>query len=583
MPLALSDLQLRILHHNQQALRYQKTHELAKATKELKSAIKLSPQTALLYHNLAGIYRELGNTQLALKNYKHALSITTTSITHSNLGSLYFELNRLDLALFHYLEAYKLDQKNIENSYLLGHVYTKVNQLESALHYYNLVYKANPHYKLVGACLFITKRKLCSWSGLSKISKILNLTNQEDPLGSLIRTEELSHNLLAAKLEAGKIQSQINDQVTKISEKYHHKKIHLGYISGNFSDHPVGYMSQTLYKLHDRNQFKIYTYAYGANDNSSYRKDIISLSDQFRDLNTLSDQQAAQQICKDEIDILIDLTGPTDGHRLGICAYHPAPIQITWAGLLGSTGCNFFDYTIVDEIVAPIHEQQYFTEKLLYLSPSYYLSRQYSPPNKLYTRSDFSLPEDQFVFACFNQMYKISPKIWKTWMKILNLVPNSTLWLWEQNKSAKIDLISAAEKLGVSSNRLIFSPTMSSQGYYDRLGLADLALDTPVYGGGATTYLSLMRSVPVLTLYGRHLASRLTSSILTQADLPELITHSTEEYLNKAVTLAQRPTELSLIRSKLTPSKLQQNLLDYKTRISELESIFTSLVNHSTM
>lgn len=583
MSLALNNFQLKILAHNQKALHYQKTHRLDNAITELQKAIKLSPQNPMLHHNLAGIYREQGNIERSIDSYTHALKISETAISNSNLGSLYFEINQLDLALSHYLKSYMLEPKNIEHSYLLGHIYTKTNQLKIALKYYKNVYKINPHYKLIGACLFISKRKLCSWSGLLKISKILDKNNQEDPFGSLIRTENPYLNLLSAKIEASNIRSRLSKLPFKKHKIYHHPKIRLGYISGNFADHPVGYMTQTLYKLHDRNKFDIYTYAYGADDHSHYRQDITKLSDQFRDLNSLSDHQAANQIYKDEIDLLIDLTGPTEGHRLGICAYRPARIQLTWAGLLGSTGSHFFDYTIVDKIVVPKLEQKFFTEKLLYLSPSYYLSKEYAPPVKKYTRADFGLPTHQFVFACFNQMYKISPQIWKVWMEILKQVPSSVLWLWEQNGIAKNNLIKSAHKLGIKSNRLVFTPTMSSQDYSDRLRLADLALDTPIYGGGATTYLSLMGGVPVITLYGKHLASRLTSSILTQSNLTQLIARDLEEYQALAINIARDKSLHNNLKLQLTPAKLNKTLFNYLPKILELETLFTSLVTGSTI
>lgn len=351
-------------------------------------------------------------------------------------------------------------------------------------------------------------------------------------------------------------------------------KIRLGYISGNFADHPVGHMTVSLLQNHNRKQFEVFAYSYGINDHSKCRKNIEKIADKFIDLNNFSNPEAAEKIRLDKIDILIDLMGWTEGNRLEILAMKPAKIQINWSELLGTSGASFYNYIIVDKIVAPPSEQKFYTEKFAYLPGCFYLRKNAGLiPKKTFTRSDFSLPNNAIVFGIFHQMFKIEPTVWSIWMNILKTVPNGVLWLWEQNKEGSANLRKYAKIAGVNPKRLIFAPTMSTEDFFARLTLADIALDTFIYGGGITTYQALAAGVPVISLRGTHMASRLGASILTKTGLPELITQNPQEYEDLAVELAQNLNKITKIKSLLTPKKLKNTLLNTTQTIRDLEEV----------
>ena len=267
------------------------------------------------------------------------------------------------------------------------------------------------------------------------------------------------------------------------------------------------------------------------------------------------------------------------GNRLEILALRPSPIQITWLGFPGTTGADFIDYIIADKVIAPRKHAPFFSEKLIYLRRCYQINNNKIELSELrFKRQDFKLPKKGVVFVSFTQSQKIDPVMFNIWMNILKRVPDGTLWLWQQNQDATKNLRQEAKKVGVQPSRLVFSPRLPKSEHLARLALADLALDTRLYGGHTTTSDCLRAGVPAITKIGNHFASRVCASILTEAKLPELITHSLKEYEDKAVYLAQHPKELTKIRSKITHERLKKNLYDTEGFVRDLEKAYLKIV-----
>jgi protein O-GlcNAc transferase len=298
--------------------------------------------------------------------------------------------------------------------------------------------------------------------------------------------------------------------------------------------------------------------------------------DKFVDLLILDHAEAAKCIYQDQVDILVDLKGYTRGGRLEICALRPAPLQVRYLGLAGTTGADFFAYLITDRIVTPRDHAHYYSENFLYLPHCYQIndnSRAIS--DKDWKRADFGLSEGSFVFCSFNQGYKIEPVMFESWMKILRQVPESLLWLQGGNETAEMNLKGEAEKRGVSSSRLIFAERLSNEEHLGRLRLADLALDTRIVSGAATTSDALWAGVPVITLEGCNFASRMSSSILSAIGLSDLITHSLEAYEALAVRLARDPGELQAIGQRL--AKNREPLFDTPRFTRNLERAYKEM------
>ena len=358
----------------------------------------------------------------------------------------------------------------------------------------------------------------------------------------------------------------------------HRSKITIGYLSNNFGNHPVAHQIAGLFKVHNRDDFNIFCYSYGQDNGSVYRKQIEQDCDKFVDLFPLKHAVSASQIYNDGVDILVDLVGHTTRNRLIIGAFRPAPVQVSYLGILGTTGADFFDYIITDKIVTPEDHQPFYSEKFIYMPHCYQINdNSRRIPTKNWTKSDIGLPEDSFVFCSFNNSYKLEPVMFDTWMKILRQVPGSVLWLSRGITTAVENVRSEAEKRGVDPQRLIFAERLSLDEHLARLKFADLALDTRIYNGGATTSNALWASVPVITLLGSHFVSRMSASALAAVGLSELITPSLEEFETLAVQLASNPDRLQALRQKLGGLRLTEPLFDTPRFVRNLEKAYKKI------
>jgi len=253
---------------------------------------------------------------------------------------------------------------------------------------------------------------------------------------------------------------------------------------------------------------------------------------------------------------------------------------VTYLGFPGTTGADFFDYIITDKIVTPEDYAPYFTENFVYLSRCYQVNdHNQAIPEQHWTKDDFGLPRGAFVFGAFHLAYKIDFLMFDTWMKILQRVPNSVLWLLRDNELAENNVKCEAEARGVSSERLIFAEKLLKGEHLARLRLADLALDTRIINGHTTTSDALWAGVPVITLQGSHFASRVSASILTAIGLPELITHRLDDYEALAVRLAHNPGELKAVQQKLAKNRLTEPLFDTPRFANNIERAYREMWN----
>ena len=522
-------------------------NKYAEAAKYYKQALKLNPNHARAWGNLGAVYKFLNKLPLAEESLKKAIAI------NPNLPHLFYNLGIV-------FEEQKHIRKAIVN-------------IEQAI-------KLDPDFKEAINHLFLLRRQICDWGDIDKLEKILDEKDCDTPFSSIMRQGDPAKNLATARNWCQKLEKTIPGQLFTfdIAERKKNNKVRVGYISRDFRKHPIGQLVAAMFDYHDRSKFKIQAYAYGVKDDSVYRQMIEAGVDNFVDLAPMGDLEAAQRIYHDQVDILVDLTGHTGENRMAICALRPAPVQVSWLGFPGTSGAGFFDYAIVDKTLVPQSHVPFYSEKLVFLPRCYQVNNnKIVISNKRYTRQDFGLPEKGIVFTSFNQTYKIEPVIFGIWMTILKRVPGSILWLWKHTSEAAENLKAAAAYAKVDPKRLIFSDKLSKEEHLKRIALADLGLDIRIYGGHTTTSDCLWAGVPVLTKMGNHFASRVCASVLTEALLPELITHSLKEYEDKAVYLAHNPKVLTEIRRKITHKHLQKNLYDTGGFVKDLEKAYLSM------
>ena len=356
------------------------------------------------------------------------------------------------------------------------------------------------------------------------------------------------------------------------------QKIRIAYFSNDYFNHATAYLIAELFELHDRQQFEVVAFSFSPTTQDVMQKRLKKNFDQFIDVSNMSDQEVASLSRQMEVDIAVDLKGYTTGSRPGIFALGAAPIQINYLGYPGTMGADFIDYIIADTVLIPECNQQFFSEKIVYLKNCYQVndSRRLISDRK-FSRTEFFLPEDKFVFCCFNNNYKILPNTFDLWARILSKVPDSVLWLLADNLLAKQNLILQAESRGIAKDRLIFAERMDLPEHLARHQLADLFLDTLPCNAHTTASDSLWAGLPVLTQLGETLAGRVAGSLLRAVDLPELIALNPDEYEELAVELARSPSKLKKIKEKLAINRVSTPLFDAEFFTHGIENAFIKM------
>jgi predicted O-linked N-acetylglucosamine transferase (SPINDLY family) len=361
-------------------------------------------------------------------------------------------------------------------------------------------------------------------------------------------------------------------------EIYRHDKIRVGYVSADFRHHAVSYLAAGLFESHDKTKFETTAISIGPNETSEIRQRLERAFDQFVDANAWVDDEIAALVRKEEIDILVDLGGFTRDARTRIFAQRPAPIQVNYLGYPSTMGADYIDYLMADHTLIPSKQLRYYAEKIVYLPNCYQVNdakRHISGTR--FTRGECGLPENGFIFCCFNNTYKIIPSVFDCWSRILSQIDGSVLWLLEDNISATYNLKREAAARGVNPSRLVFAPRTAPPEHLARCQLADLFLDTSPYNGHTTASDALWAGVPVLTQIGETFAGRVAASLLTAVGLPELITNTPRGYEDLAIQLATNPAKLAAIKSKLAGNRLTTPLFNTQLSTRHIEAAYTAM------
>ena len=582
----------------------------------LQSAIKLQPDIPEAWSNLGKAYNGLNLCQESLDAYDKALSLRpifyeawsnksrplcklrrfdeasdacdkalllypghVESLT--NKGNVLYELERFEEAILYFDEALRLRPSYAEAFLNKGHALFQLGRYVEAISSYEEALLIKPDIDWLYGCLIFAKMKICDWAGIDDyieriIGKVILGHKVIDPLALLsLIDDSLIHKKAAEIL----IQTRhpLNTALGEIPKHPIREKIRIGYFSADFRNHPVAFLIAELLEIHDRNQFEIYAFSLiSAKD--QMRDRIISSVDYFIDVENKTDLEIAQLSRSFSIDIAINLSGFTQDSRTGIFAYRAAPIQVNYLGYPGTTGSNYFDYIIADKTLIPIQSQDYYSEKIAYLPNSFQVNDRKRPiSTRRFTKNEVGLPNDGFIFCCFNNSYKILPSTFDGWMRILHGVEDSVLWLFEDNSSATENLRLEASRRDVDPNRLIFAQKLPLEDHLARHYLADLFLDTKPYNAHTTASDALWTHLPVLTLAGESFASRGAASLLNAIGIPELITHTQEEYEVMAILLATNPEKLLSIKQKLIANRLDRPLFDTPLYSRDIETAFMEM------
>jgi predicted O-linked N-acetylglucosamine transferase (SPINDLY family) len=439
----------------------------------------------------------------------------------------------------------------------------------------------DPEYSYLQYEILHLQMLICDWmnweSHIRDLRKKIQLgLETSSPFAILSKLESISLQLRAAQTYA-QINHPSNPVLGAISPHPASAKIRLGYFSANFHNHPVAFLMAGLFESHDRNKFETIAFSFGPDANSAadtMRPRLKAAFDQFIDVRGMGDLDVAQLARKMGIDIAVDLMGFTEDGRHGIFAARAAPVQVNYLGYPGTMGSEYMDYLIADKQLIPESARHGYTEKIAYLPCFQANDRKRKISDRLFTREELGLPQSGFVFCCFNNNYKITPNTFDGWMRILERVDGSVLWLNADSGAADDNLRREAAARGVDAARLIFAKRLSVPDYLARYRIADLFLDTLPYNAGTTASDALWAGLPVLTCTGEAFASRMAASLLSAVDLPELITSTQAVFEAVAVELASHPARLDDIKRKLQHNRLITPLFDTQLFTKHIEATF---------
>jgi protein O-GlcNAc transferase len=560
----------------------------------LRRAASAKPNFALPYYNLGGVYGDNARVKEAVEAYRKCIAIDPDyASAYVELGNLMRRQEQLPAAEQAFRKLLERKPKDRKAQLLalegLAKLHKDQDQLPEAASEFERMLTLDPSHPEAMFGLFQVKCHMCDWRNRDEdFARLMVITDQQitrDERTALTSFTSLAlplspaAHLAVARTWANDTKRQIQAARRQFAFRFDrlrpHDRIRIGYVSQDFRNQAMGHLTRTMYGLHDRSRFEIFAYSVRKDDGSSYRRAIEASCEHFADLHDVSSAEAARRIYADEIDIMIDLMGFTEGNRMTITALHPAPVTVGFLRFPGSSGADFVDYMLTDRIITTPEDQTFYPEQLVFM-PNCYQPNDWSQEidESPITRTEFDLPADAFVFSCFNNHYKIEPFIFDLWMRILRQVPESVLWLMRFNAPMEANLRREAQSRGIAAERIIFTSKIAKARHLARQRLADLFLDTRYYTSHTTASDALWGGLPVLTCPGDSLASRVTASLLSAAGLPELIVASFEEYERRAVRLATHPSELKAIRDKWAAQRTTCALFDTRRFVRNLERAY---------
>ena len=509
-------------------------------------AIRLQPDFAEAFNNQGNSEKDAGHTDAAIACYHQAIRIQPAfAPAHSNLGGVLGELGRHEEAIAACTRALDCAPDSQESLSKLAHQLSIVSD-----------------WNRLGPC---RERLLAVSPKTARITPFESLLFEDNPGAQRHRAQSFA----CRKFQTAELPFSAPPDVRP-------SRLRIGYFSADFHNHATMYLIARMLELHDTERFEIIAYSYGPNTDDAMRKRARSAVSAFHEVGQLGDREVAELARGHRLDIAVDLKGYTQGSRLGIFSYRVAPLQVSYLGYPGTTGASFIDYLVADHVVIPPKQRKHYSEQLLYLPNSYQANDDAQAVGPAVSRGDVGLPDDGFVFCCFNNSYKIRKEEFSIWMRLLGEVEGSVLWLIQANDLSEINLRREAENAGIDPDRLLFAPKIPRPAHLARLRLADLFLDTFCINAHTTASDALFCGVPLVTKAGAGFAARVAASLLSAIDLSSLITESDEAYEQLALSLARNPDHLAALKNRLQDNRASSPLFDSARFTRDLEAAYDS-------
>lgn len=545
-------------------------------------ALALDPDNLDAWLGSGDVLLALYRPDKAFSCFKRVLELDANNaeaMSHMGIACMQLHLPEKALACFDQSVAHNPNDPQTWQS--RGNLLLELGEVEGALASQDRTLAIAPLFPYELGRRFHTAMRLSHWNELDRYAAVIRQSIEEG--GRLIAPFDLVTTVDDPGLQKRCAELFVQHELPHVRErpigsKYRpRQRIRIGYFSADFREHATMQLLLETLEAHDRDHFEFTAISFGPDIRDLSRQRAERAMDRFVDVQRQADSEIVRLSRELELDIAIDLKGYTQGNRTGVFVERVAPIQASYLGFPGTTGIPAMDYVISDKIVIPAGHEGEYSEYIVRLPGSYQPNRRIGKISAVANRVDAGLAHGAFVYCCFNQSYKITPDLFDVWMRILSNVPNSVLWLWVNQASARSNLHRAAAERGIAADRLVFAERLPGEQHLDRLRLADLFLDTLPCNAHTTASDALRVGLPLLTCTGKSFASRVAASLLDAMDLPELVTTNLADYEARAVALGTDAGQFARIKEKLLRNRATTSLFDPARMARSLETAYLAM------
>ena len=527
---------------------------LTAARQLFERSIQAAPDNADVIYDLALLFESIGDMRSALDAFRRCIQIQPSHRAGPRFGR---HLNKIGYkydAIAAFNLALHFEPNNPGHYVDRGLAQHGAGELEAAIETYEKALELDPNFRLAIGNLLLAQ----------------HYVSRLNPDALFI-----DHKRLAMRMVTE------SDNCTPLTNISARNKIRVAYISPDLHKHPITDFFVPLFDNHDRDKFEIYCY-YNNNLDDELTQMLIEKSDKWTKVYGLSDIEVLEILRKDELDILVDLSGHMGGNRLSVFGYKAAPIQVTWLGYPNTTGIEQIDYRFVDDVVDPEGKaDDIHSEKLIRL-PRGFLCYRCAENTKLGDKAPFET-NGFITFGSFNNLSKVNPEVILVWARLLNRVENSKIVLKYHtfiDPRIKQKFIQLFEATGISMDRVILlDPNADKSVHLEKYNEIDIALDTFPYNGTTTSCEALWMGVPLITMQGESHVSRVSSSILHRVGLDDLVGNDIEDYIDKAAKLAEDQSYIAKLKTELRATMLNSDLCDGKMFAQQIEAAYVDMMH----
>lgn len=577
-----------------QGVQYFNQRNFVKAKSAFAEALSFIPDDPQLNTALATVLRNMAEYGQAQHYYEIALRNSGDEPATDLLegyAKLFKITGQIDKSLIVYEEILRRDPENPHILISLAEGYLILYKFDKALVHLKKVEENHPLNTAVLLGLSKAYHSMCMWEEAEEIDqKLVDVSKEKIAQNAFIPLN--IHTVFLFEKQASFIKevainqskytaALLNSRGGSIQRRNHVKtegRYKVGYLSSALSKHATAYLLQAYFENHDREKFEISIFSGKLKLPCIAHEKIRDGVENFFDVSEMSDPEVAQFIHDKNLDVLIDLDGFISHSKRGAFYFKPCPVAIQWLGTPSTSGAPWIDYILADNMVIPKELEKHYTEDVLRMPDCYFFNSFKAMDVELSDKEKWGLPKDKFIFASFNISRKVDRETFLAWCEILRRVDNSVLWMLIDNEETRLNLENILKENKIDPSRLIPAERVDNDKHMSRLHNADLMLDCFICGAHTTAVEALWFELPLVTKIGETFHSRVPSSILSAAGLSELITNSTDEFIDKAVEIALDPDKLASIKEHLKVNKNELPLFDQKKWLKDFEAILVDVI-----